>query len=128
MAIATVDSETMAPLDSMIEVDPYTRSTNPTNTFSSKDDRKRIHVCPTCQRAFNRLEHLTRHERSHTREKPFECAACTRKFARRYVHLNKCWLEQALIKSDLLLRHRQKIHDREKPAKQTRRPRSQSAS
>jgi len=33
----------------------------------------------------------------------------------------------ANLNSDLLLRHRQKIHDREKPSKQTRRPRSQSA-
>ena len=33
-----------------------------------------------------------------------------------------------LITSDLLLRHRQKIHDRGKPSKQSRRPRSQSAS
>src|SRR5579859_1511010 len=52
---------------------------------ATKDDRKRVHVCKTCDRAFNRLEHLTRHERSHTREKPFECAECARKFARRYV-------------------------------------------
>ena len=36
--------------------------------------------------------------------------------------------ETTLITSDLLLRHRQKIHDREKPSKQSRRPRSQSAS
>jgi hypothetical protein len=33
-----------------------------------------------------------------------------------------------LITSDLLLRHRQKIHDRGKPSKQSRRPRSQSTS
>ena len=35
---------------------------------------------------------------------------------------------EALTCSDLLLRHRQKIHDREKTSKQNRRPRSQSAS
>jgi hypothetical protein len=37
---------------------------------------------------------LKRHERSHTKEKPFECPQCTRCFARR----------------DLLLRHQQKLH------------------
>lgn len=40
------------------------------------------------------MEHLKRHERSHTKEKPFECPQCTRCFARR----------------DLLLRHQQKLH------------------
>ncbi|KAL8947497.1 MAG: hypothetical protein Q9222_006226 [Ikaeria aurantiellina] len=39
-------------------------------------------------------EHLKRHERSHTKEKPFECPECSRCFARR----------------DLLLRHQQKLH------------------
>ena len=40
------------------------------------------------------MEHLRRHERSHTKEKPFSCGVCQRKFSRR----------------DLLLRHAQKLH------------------
>jgi len=68
----------------MIEVARNPPPTDKAAENVAKDDRKRIHVCPTCQRAFNRLEHLTRHERSHTREKPFECVECKRKFARRY--------------------------------------------
>ena len=58
------------------------------------------YVCLTCTRPFARLEHLKRHERSHTKEKPFCCEqagdipGCGRRFARR----------------DLLLRHQQKIH------------------
>lgn len=67
----------------MIEVAQHPPSNDKADSAVPKDERKRIHVCPTCQRAFNRLEHLTRHERSHTREKPFECVECKRKFARR---------------------------------------------
>lgn len=59
-----------------------------------KTDKPRPHVCTTCTRGFARLEHLKRHERSHTKEKPFACEQCTRCFARR----------------DLLLRHQQKLH------------------
>jgi uncharacterized Zn-finger protein len=78
-----------APDDTTIEA-----ARNPHPTISSttiaatsnaaKDDKnRRVHVCPTCQRAFNRLEHRTRHQRSHTREKPFKCIDCAREFARR---------------------------------------------
>ncbi|KAG7193696.1 uncharacterized protein KQ657_000383 [Scheffersomyces spartinae] len=56
--------------------------------------KPRLFVCQTCTRAFARLEHLRRHERSHTKEKPFTCGVCQRKFSRR----------------DLLLRHAQKLH------------------
>lgn len=56
--------------------------------------KPRLFVCNTCTRAFARLEHLRRHERSHTNEKPFTCGVCQRKFSRR----------------DLLLRHAQKLH------------------
>jgi hypothetical protein len=34
-----------------------------------KTDKPRPHVCTTCMRSFARLEHLKRHERSHTQEK-----------------------------------------------------------
>ncbi|KAI8058008.1 hypothetical protein BDF22DRAFT_663300 [Syncephalis plumigaleata] len=43
------------------------------------------HVCPICQRRFNRAEHVRRHQRVHTQERPYSCswAGCTRHFARR---------------------------------------------
>ncbi|KAJ3455699.1 hypothetical protein MRS44_017181 [Fusarium solani] len=66
----------------------------PTNFPPPKTDKPRLYVCDTCQRSFARLEHLKRHERSHTKENPFKCPECKRCFARR----------------DLLLRHQQKLH------------------
>ncbi|GAB1731558.1 hypothetical protein NU195Hw_g7019t2 [Hortaea werneckii] len=52
-------------------------------------------VCSHCGRAFKRTEHLERHERTHTKERPFACA-CGVTFTRR----------------DLLRRHRRLVgHD-----------------
>lgn len=77
-----------------------------------KTDKPRPHVCATCQRSFARLEHLKRHERSHTKEKPFACPECSRCFARR----------------DLLLRHQQKLHQTTTPSSRPRNRRESTAS
>ena len=77
-----------------------------------KTDKPRPHICATCARSFARLEHLKRHERSHTKEKPFACPECTRCFARR----------------DLLLRHQQKLHLTALPPSRQRGPRRESTS
>ena len=38
--------------------------------------------CSSCDRTFSKTEHLRRHERSHTKEKPFTCPKCGRSYAR----------------------------------------------
>ncbi|PMD31024.1 hypothetical protein L207DRAFT_389917, partial [Hyaloscypha variabilis F] len=38
--------------------------------------------CPFCPRAFSKHEHLARHLRSHTKEKPFQCSICDKSFGR----------------------------------------------
>ncbi|KYK60046.1 transcription factor Fst12 [Drechmeria coniospora] len=42
------------------------------------------HSCPipTCGRLFKRLEHLKRHVRTHTQEKPYVCPHCSKAFSR----------------------------------------------
>lgn len=44
----------------------------------------RAYQCPlfTCARLFKRMEHLTRHVRTHTLERPFPCQRCPKRFAR----------------------------------------------
>ncbi|GAB1313779.1 Zinc finger protein ADR1 [Madurella fahalii] len=52
--------------------------------------------CARCQRRFARLEHLQRHERTHTQERPFLCKQC----------------ESSFTRSDLLIRHERLSHSR----------------
>ncbi|KAK5000082.1 hypothetical protein LTR66_000982 [Elasticomyces elasticus] len=74
----------------------------PATTDSSPASRKpsalsapeKKYKCQFCARAFSRSEHRSRHERSHTKERPFKCMKCRSTFVRR----------------DLLLRHDRTVH------------------
>ncbi|KAL1966530.1 hypothetical protein VTN77DRAFT_4452 [Rasamsonia byssochlamydoides] len=67
--------------------------------------------CQHCQRLFARLEHLQRHERTHTQEKPFGCRQCQQRFTR----------------SDLLIRHQRLSHTDTRPQSNPRGRRKRTA-
>lgn len=60
----------------------------------AKPKNSKKYRCCYCDRAFSRSEHRSRHERSHTKERPFHCPKCPSTFVRR----------------DLLLRHDRTVH------------------
>ncbi|KAK7207654.1 hypothetical protein BZA70DRAFT_271868 [Myxozyma melibiosi] len=60
-----------------------------TTAALAQTDRPRF-ACRHCSSTFKRKEHMIRHERSHTAERPYECSHC----------------ETAFTRKDLLVRHK----------------------
>ncbi|KAJ9144672.1 Early growth response protein [Pleurostoma richardsiae] len=49
---------------------------------NSPTTARRALVCSWCSQSFSKQEHLDRHVRTHTREKPFSCHICRKAFSR----------------------------------------------
>jgi hypothetical protein len=83
-----------APSDKGVTMDTLGYQIPASQSICTKPGKPRPHICKICNRSFARLEHVKRHERSHTKEKPFGCHACIKCFSRK----------------DQLIRHQQKLH------------------
>ncbi|PKS11540.1 hypothetical protein jhhlp_003305 [Lomentospora prolificans] len=87
-------------------------STNAGESGESRHLKPKTLPCKYCNKRFRRVEHVQRHERTHTKEKPFACAwdGCGKTFGRR----------------DLLVRHEKLVHlnDGNKDANRPRKPSS----
>ncbi|KAK2056208.1 hypothetical protein LY76DRAFT_518852 [Colletotrichum caudatum] len=102
----------MLPLQSIEGMPPHGASAAGENGDTRQQKPKTL-PCKYCSKRFRRVEHVQRHERTHTKEKPFACgwARCGKTFGRR----------------DLLVRHEKLVHLNE-GSKENNRPRKTSSS
>ncbi|EHA21369.1 hypothetical protein ASPNIDRAFT_191126, partial [Aspergillus niger ATCC 1015] len=49
---------------------------------SSRTRNRKERSCPWCSQSFTKEDHLSRHIRTHTKERPFACSVCGKPFSR----------------------------------------------
>ncbi|KAL7914402.1 hypothetical protein GGI35DRAFT_467511 [Trichoderma velutinum] len=74
------------------------------NQILSAPNRKQMRRYPRCSREFNKTEHLERHIRSHTKEKPYRCHTCGKSYGRKDTLLRhiRSRIDQKLTRKDVL--------------------------
>jgi len=48
--------------------------------MSASGDKRRLYICPDCDKSFNNASNMTRHRRIHSGDKPYQCSHCSLAF------------------------------------------------